>query len=185
MDKTGTDSLQRYSLEPVLFTTAPIPREAREKDASWRHLGFIPPLMKCDTNTETYDQKQSQLYHDLLAVLLEDLILAQKNPPVVTIERNGVRIELIARLPVMIVMGDQKSQDTLCGRKHANSGGAGRVHRSCMCSYLTVDDAAHKCVDVCSQTIKKFATSALTPSDTLTKVAVKYSTSSCSKTTKK
>ena len=175
MDKTGTDALQRYSLEPVLFTTAAIPREVREKDGSWRHLGFIPPLAKSDKNCEAYDQTQLQLYHDFLAVLLEDLILAQKNPPVVTIERNGMKMELIARLPVMIVMGDQKSQDTLCARKHANSGGAGRVHRSCMCSYITVDDADHQCVDVCSQTIKAFVASALTPNDKLIEIANQYS----------
>jgi Plavaka transposase len=177
MDKTGTDALQRYSLEPVLFTTAAIPREAREKDGSWRHLGFIPPLAKSDQNNDTYDQKQLQLYHDFLAVLLEDLISAQKNPPIVTIERDGIKMELIARLPVMIVMGDQKSQDTLCGRKHANSGGAGRVHRSCMCSYITVDDAAHQCVDVCSQTIKSLVESALTSPDEFIKIANEYSNS--------
>ena len=174
MDKTGTDALQRYSLEPVLFTTAAIYREAREKDRSWRHLGFIPPLAKSDHGTDTYDQNQLQLYHDLLAVLLEDLILAQKNPPVVTIERNGEKKQLIARLPVMIVMGDQKSQDTLCGRKHANSGGAGRVHRSCMCSYITVDDAAHQCVDVCSKTIKNLIASSLTSTDEFIKIADRH-----------
>jgi len=177
MDKTGTDALQRYSLEPVLFTTTAIPREAREKDASWRHLGFIPPLTKSDQNQDTYDQKQLQLYHDFLAVLLEDLIFAQRNPPLVTVERNGVQIELIVRLPVMIVMGDQKSQDTLCGRKHANSGGAGRVHRSCMCSYISVDDATYQCVDVCAQTVKSLVESVLTSNDQFVQIATQYSNS--------
>jgi hypothetical protein len=175
MDKTGTDALQRYSLEPVLFTTAAIPREAREKDGSWRHLGFIPPLAKSDQNTDTYDQKQLQVYHDLLAVLLEDIVVAQKNPPVVTIEKDGEKVQLVARLPVMIVMGDQKSQDTLCGRKHANSGGAGRVHRSCMCSYITVDDATHQCVDVCSRTIKALIESSLMSTEDISRIASQYS----------
>jgi len=30
LDKTGTDVLQRYSLEPLLFTTAALTRESRE-----------------------------------------------------------------------------------------------------------------------------------------------------------
>jgi hypothetical protein len=42
MDKTGTDVNQRYSLEPVLFSVAAIPREYRESRHSWRHFGFIP-----------------------------------------------------------------------------------------------------------------------------------------------
>jgi|GEM_PF-4704884 hypothetical protein len=179
MDKTGTDALQRYSLEPVLFSTAAIPRETREKDSSWRNLGFIPSLSNTDQNQEeTYDQKQLQLYHDCLSVILRDLILAQKNPPTVTVERNGKKIKLKARLPVMIVMGDQKSQDTLCGRKHANSGGAGRVHRSCMCSYLTVDSPSHECVDVCSRTIKRLVQSALTSPDHLKNIASQFSSPS-------
>jgi hypothetical protein len=31
-------------------------------------------------------------------------------------------------LEVTFVMGDQKSQDTLCGRKKSNCGGTARVH---------------------------------------------------------
>jgi hypothetical protein len=62
--------------------------------------------------SDAYDQKQ--LYHDCLSVILRgDLIQAQKHPPTVTVERNRQKIQLIARLPVMIMMGDQKSQHTL------------------------------------------------------------------------
>lgn len=177
MDKTGTDSLQRYSLEPVLFTTAAIPREAREKSSAWRHLGFIPPFSQNDGKDQQKHQTQLQVYHDFLSVLLDDLILAQKHPPTVTIKQNGQYMNLLARIPVMIVMGDQKSQDTLCARKHANSGGAGRVHRSCMCSYLTVDDSTHKCVDVCLKTIRRLTNSALMPVDKLVEIAGQHSNS--------
>ena len=142
-------------------------------EAPW----FYTSTYQSDQNQDTYDQKQLQLYHDFLAVLLEDLIFAQRNPPLVTVERNGVKVELTARLPVMIVMGDQKSQDTLCGRKHANSGGAGRVHRSCMCSYISVDDAAYQCVDVCAQTVKSLVESVLTSNDQFVQIATQYSNS--------
>jgi len=164
IDKTGTDALQRYSLEPVLFTTAAIPREAREKCKAWSHFGFIPPLKANNDEDGTAAEastKQVQTYHDVLAVLLEGLIQAQKDPPMVTIKKDGKVMKLRARLPVMIVMGDQKSQDTLCGRRQANSGGAGRVHRSCMCSYINVDDPDHICVDVSSDTIKHLTNGAL------------------------
>jgi hypothetical protein len=39
-----------------------------------------------------------------------------------------------------MVMGDQKPQDMITGRKASNQGGQGRVHRGCMCSYLDCDD---------------------------------------------
>ena len=61
MDKTGTDVNQRYSLEPVLFSLAAIPREQRESRHSWRHLGFIPPK---NSNLEDDSTSSLQLYHD-------------------------------------------------------------------------------------------------------------------------
>jgi len=150
MDKTGTDVNQRYSLEPVLFSLAALPREQRESRHSWRHLGFVPPR---DSNCE--DESSSlQFYHDCLSYLLDGIREAQKNPPTVTIKLpNGNTIERRARLPLMIVMGDQLSQDTLCGRLKSNTGGAGRVHRSCMCSYLHIDDPYHECKKVNSSTL--------------------------------
>ena len=42
VDKTGTDVLQRYSLEPMLFSLTVLKREAREDRRFWRHLGFVP-----------------------------------------------------------------------------------------------------------------------------------------------
>ncbi|KAG9297037.1 hypothetical protein G9A89_000426, partial [Geosiphon pyriformis] len=53
---------------------------------------------------------------------------------------DGTTKHLKAHLPLMIILGNQLSQDTLCCRRKANAGGAGRVHRSWMCSYLSTDD---------------------------------------------
>jgi hypothetical protein len=152
MDKTGTDVNQRYSLEPVLFTTAAIPRDQRESRYSWRHLGFIPQKQNgCDEDA----LHSLQSYHNSLLYLLDGLRDAQKCPPTVTVRlKCGNIIRRKAILPVMVVMGDQLSQDTLCGRLKSNSGGAGRVHRSCMCSYLNVDDPYHVCKAVNISTLQ-------------------------------
>ncbi|MFM7526899.1 MAG: hypothetical protein ACKO63_00130 [Nodosilinea sp.] len=144
MDKTGTDVNQRYSLEPVLFTVAAIAREQRESRYSWRHIGFVPQRKTVSLEDEL--DSSLQVYHDFLRFLLDGIEDAQKNPPIVTIKLpNGDFVKKRARLPIMIVMGDQLSQDTLCGRVKSNSGGAGRVHRSCMCSYVQVDNPYHEC----------------------------------------
>ena len=146
MDKTGTDVNQRYSLEPVLFSFAAIPREQRESRHSWRHLGFVPQKQRC---SEAESSSDLQFYHDCLSFLLGGIRVAQKHPPTVSVKLNGGEIvRRRAFLPLMVVMGDQLSQDTLCGRLKSNSGGAGRVHRSCMCSYLNIDDPFHDCKKV-------------------------------------
>ena len=48
----------------------------------------------------------------------------------------------------MEVLGDQLAQDTHCGRMKQNSGGAGRIHRNCMCSYLNADNPHVSCESV-------------------------------------
>ena len=58
----------------------------------------------------------------------------------------------------MIIMGDQLSQDTICCRRKANSGGAGRVHRSCMCSYVSTDDHISECKAVPKELIDSLVT---------------------------
>ena len=147
MDKTGTDVNQRYSLEPVLFSLAAIAREHRESRFSWRHLGFIPQRKSISPEDEM--DTSLQIYHDFLRYLLDGIMDAQHHPPLVYVKLAGGEIvPRRARLPLMIVMGDQLSQDTLCGRIKSNSGGAGRVHRSCMCSYLHVDNPYHECKKV-------------------------------------
>jgi len=61
MDKTGTDVNQRYSLEPVLFSVAALPRQKRESRHSWRHLGFVPQK---SSHVEEDSPSSLQTYHD-------------------------------------------------------------------------------------------------------------------------
>ena len=145
MDKTGTDAYQRYSLEPIIFSTGAISRENRDKRQAWRHIGFIPSSKNLIKAVD-----KLQFHHDCLAVLLDGLRAAQNNPPLIKIKDKvtGAVVQKRARVPLMMIMGDQLSQDVLCSRLKANAGGAGRVHRSCMCSYMTVDDPSHKCQGV-------------------------------------
>lgn len=146
MDKTGTDVNQHYGLEPVLFSSAAIAREYRESRHFWRHLGFVPHKKK---NEEESSHSGLQCYHDCLAYLLAGLKEAQENPPTIALRtEDGSIVHRKALLPLMLVMGDQLSQDTLCGRMKSNAGGAGRVHRSCMCSYANIDNPYHKCSPV-------------------------------------
>lgn len=83
------------------------------------------------------------------SVILDGTRQAQMNHPLIRVKNpDGFFSHLHVHVLLMIVMGDQLSQDTLCCRRKANAGGAGRVHRSCMCSYLHSDDPLHKCTPV-------------------------------------
>eukprot|EP00980_Cylindrotheca_fusiformis_P011167 scaffold2562_cov78-Cylindrotheca_fusiformis.AAC.3 len=106
--------------------------------------------------------KLLQFYHNSLRAILAGVKEAQQNPPTIAFTKDdGTTVKLKARVPIMIIMGDQLSQDTLCGRAKANSGGAGRVHRSCMCSFISVDDPLHECEDVDVELIGELTTKAL------------------------
>jgi hypothetical protein len=72
-------------------------------------------------------QKKLQLYHDFMAALLQNVKYAAKNKPVMMINLGGVWQKRRLHIHVSVVMGDQKSQEYLCGRKPINSGNAGRV----------------------------------------------------------
>ena len=149
VDKTGTDVLQRYSLEPLLFTVAALSRESRENRRFWRHLGFIPSSKTIEDSRESLE-----FYHKCLGYILTGLKQAQQTKPLIKVKKSdGSYSSYHAHLPLMIIMGDQLSQDTLCCRKKSNSGGAGRVHRSCMCSYLDTDNHKSKCKPLPKDTI--------------------------------
>jgi hypothetical protein len=116
------------------------------------HLGFLPSLDHIDKSAFEVSgplsnecQKKLQLYHDFLAVLLQEVKNAATNKPVMMINLGGVMQKRRLHNHVSVVMGNQKSQDYLCGRKSINSGNAGRVHCSCMTSGLQVSNMVAGC----------------------------------------
>jgi hypothetical protein len=144
IDETGTDVFQRYPLEPLMFTLGILRNFTREKSSSWRHAGFIPKVAKAKTSSESL-----QLYHDCMAMVLSSLLPLQENPPLEWLQFGDeppVQKELI--IQVCFVMGDQKSQDNIVGRKLNNSGWAGRSHRGCMCSGPSSSDPSLRCQPV-------------------------------------
>ena len=144
IDKTGTDAMQRFSLEPLMFTTTLIKQHIRQKSTSWRHVGFIPA---CD-DASASAEKIMQCFHDCLSVVLKDLKEMQRNPPIIELLIDGKITKKRLLLPVAFVMGDQLSQDKHCGRKSANSGGAGKQHRQCWTSSLNASATNRQCVCV-------------------------------------
>jgi len=162
-DKTGTDQYQRYPLEPWMFTFALFRRAVRESPNMWRHLGFMPPsedtvvaesgdtvvedgdeveAADSDAHCKKKSQQNLQLYHYFLSNLLAEIKQCKHNLPELYINLGGVRQKRRVHFHVMFIVGDQKSQDCVCGRVCSNLGGAGRIHRACMCSAVRGSDAS-------------------------------------------
>ena len=143
IDETGTDAFQRYPLEPLMFTFAVIRRHMRETSSAWRHAGFVPKISDCDSSLEAL-----QIYHDCIEALLADLVELQANLPILDLNLGGIKKRVKLILEVSFVMGDKKSQDSLCARKKSNGGGAARAHRGCMCSSVCGSNSSTKCSPV-------------------------------------
>jgi hypothetical protein len=81
-----------YSLEPLMFTLGLLQRTTREKDNSWRHLGFIP----CRSDKKKQKQKASlqaeqslAFTHECISILLADVVAVQKDPPLLNLNLFG------------------------------------------------------------------------------------------------
>ena len=137
-DKTGVTAMEgSYTLEPLVFTVCVLRCHVLQSEDAWRHIGFIP-----SKTVKTRNGEESLAFtHQCLSILLEDLTHLQRNPPLLTLRLFGEihRVRLI--LEVACVLGDQVSQDTHCCRKQSNAGGAGRVHWSCLASFIKADVA--------------------------------------------
>lgn len=88
-------------------------------------------------------QAKLQLYHDFLAVLLQGVKDACDNKPVMMVNLGGIWQRRRLHIHVGTFLGDQNSQDYLCGRKLVNTGNAGWVHRSCMTSAVKASDVSN------------------------------------------
>jgi hypothetical protein len=58
-----------------------------------------------------------------MQILLAGLANLQENPPEITFLLDGRFITKKVHLPIMMVMGDQKSQNIIVGQKASNQGG--------------------------------------------------------------
>jgi hypothetical protein len=82
---------------------------------------------------------------DFLAVLLQEVKDAATNKPVMMINLGGLRQKGRLHIHVPVDMGNQKSQDYICGRKSINSRNARRVQHSCITSGLQASNTVAGC----------------------------------------
>ena len=148
--------MNRYPLEPVILTLGVFTLSARQREDMWRHLGFIPNLdvlsgaqkanetgTRSREGTETVKQKRAgrstRNYHKCLEYILSDLMEMWRRPVAdrwypMRVTINGTTHIVRAYMPIMYIVGDNKSQNTLCARVDGHSSSVPRITRLCDCS---------------------------------------------------
>ena len=76
IDKTHTDVQGRLCLEQIRFTLGIFNRETRNNPNAWRTLGYIADQAYIKTKNSF---EKNQDYHHMIATILEDFILLQKD----------------------------------------------------------------------------------------------------------
>ena len=166
MDKTGTDTLCRYTLEPVIFSFAILRRELLVQSFAWKHLGFVP-----DQNRMSSAQHESQRkgkegkgrscrnYHNCLEPILRNLIDlhattdGRRRPVPLRMTIGSESHVVSAYMPLAYVIGDNKSNDFLCGKIASHSLDNQRVCRSCNCPTEEADNPYYRCRPLTQQTV--------------------------------
>ena len=129
VDKTGCVSNERFSLEPVVFSTTILKNQFNQNSTSYFLLGYmtdpsnVSSAKKAKAN-QTKEGRGRSLrdYHACLKVLLEPLRVAQNDRPFLDMRLGNQVRRVRAFLPMSIVMGDGLSNDTLVGRVKSYSG---------------------------------------------------------------
>jgi hypothetical protein len=118
---------------------------------AWRHIGFIPDLDQRPKSESAYSSssdaqrgRSNRNYHRCFHTLMQPLYELQKTGMKVLL-RIGDHIKPVhAHLPVALIIGDAKSQDTLCCRvPHYDQP---RMSRACYTSFADCCKPQYKCV---------------------------------------
>lgn len=158
MDKTGTTAMDRFGLEPVMFTTFLLKSSVRQKtDSAWSPIGFIPDLDKKSKAQKQKEKQGSKLHSDFnhgMSARNYHRCLAQILQQVCDLQLSGLEIELEfgsfkkichIYLPVFSILGDIKSQDTLTGRIVSHHKSMARLCWRCMCKFSELADPYNNC----------------------------------------
>jgi hypothetical protein len=150
IDKTPIAGNGRYSLEPLMFTTALLKNPVRENPRAWRHLGLVPDFEEKSkarrasyTTAEASKGRAQRNYHGALAIVLESFIKAQEGAGIPHALKLGKMTKILSlQCPLAFVITDGLGADGIVGRMQSTlrTDGTGRRCRGCDCDC----DQAHQ-----------------------------------------
>jgi hypothetical protein len=154
IDKTPIAGNGRYSLEPLMFTTALLKNCVRENPRAWRHLGLVPDFEeKSKARRASYTMKAASKgraqrnYHGALAIVLESFIKAQEHGILHLLALGKTAKVLSLQCPLAFVITDGLGADAIVGRMGTTGrkDGTGRRCRGCDCDTANHSDPYHQC----------------------------------------
>jgi Plavaka transposase len=146
VDKTGTDKIQKATLEPLVCISATLNQETRQNTMNWFIVGYLPNLEQSSKAKRSKNTKaNSSDYHRCLEVLLKPLKEMQRTHPPVTFRRGEQLCTYRIICPIASIVGDNLSQDKLCGKISNRGPTSIRMTRSCLTPFCKSDTVPHVC----------------------------------------
>ena len=151
VDESQTVVYQRYSFQPLVMFPLILNCKTRNRVSSSRVLALIPDLdakstaVKIATRAGGRENIGTSMrnYHQCMSAALASLKHYQKNG-ISTFVRLGNEVALRElKVPVAFILGDAKSQDTLCGRFLSRN--TKRMCRACNVTFQNSSNPLHKC----------------------------------------
>ena len=167
-DKTGTDLIQKNGGEPIVCTSMILGIGQRQSIQNHFVLAYLP----CSPNESsakkrTHRTKSSSKsltmreYHHCLKVALEPLIALQKARPFMRFRRGKEVCNLRIICPIGTVVGDNQSQDRLCGKVDNKKQTSMRMGRCCLTTNLQSDNVPHRCDRISFSIVDRLCNAAL------------------------
>ena len=146
VDKTGTDKIMKASVEPLVCISAHLNQQTRQNTLNWFIIGYLPNLeLSSRAGRRLTTQNSSADYHRCLRVLLEPLKQMQHDMPVMTFRRGRCLCPFRIICPIATIVGDNLSQDRLCGKILNRGPTSVRMSRSCLTPFCDSDAVPHVC----------------------------------------
>lgn len=151
IDKTHTESRGRFNLEPVVAVFVFFDWKTQQLSTAQIVLGYITDLelrSKASKGTIPSSQKgmNCRNYHRQLKYILEELVYWQERGGMsCAMCIDGVVHQVNLYMFVLIMAGDAKSHDNICGRFASHALGVNRAFWNCDCLSKDAGDPKVKC----------------------------------------
>jgi hypothetical protein len=149
-DSTGIDDKESFSLEPVVLTTILLKAEFNSDHRSRFIIDYIPSFFNKKSSADQTRRAGAKSgfgssvcdYHKCLSILLEPMVNAQTEHPLLGV-LLGNQIKRVRAILVMgAVLGDGKSKEMVCGRAVSSSGTL-RLSRATFTPSRVASDTCH------------------------------------------
>jgi hypothetical protein len=153
IDKTGVDRIQKNALEPLVCTSSLLSAKAKRDPKNWFVLGYVPNLevsssanRKKRTSAKKFRSINCRDYHRCLEVLLQPLIELQQGKHSFLFRRGDQVARFKMLCPISTVLGDNLSQNKLCGKMSNTAASCVRMSRCCLTPHFDCDTLPHECI---------------------------------------